>query len=84
MKAINMQELKIWEDSLKNKKVSYFARGNSRIRKELLVYAVDENDMLLGYFVDSIKIGVVFDKPMERDSITFFKVKALKLKELYQ
>lgn len=84
-KAISVQDKarKDWAESISKKDVAFYGRGNSRIRSELLVYAVDKNDMILGYFVDSSNVGVVFDKPMKRDELMHFKVKTATLKELY-
>lgn len=78
------QARKDWAEAIAKKPVAFYARGNSRIRVELIVYAVDANGMLLGYYVDSLNVGVIFDKPRERDSIMFFRAKAETLKELYK
>ena len=62
-----------WLADLAKKSKFIIRSGNMRIRVEFLEYAIDDSGKILGYFIPSMKMGIVYDKPRDMDPLIKWK-----------
>lgn len=62
-----------WIESLSKLEKTELVKGNSRLRSEYVTYAVKGDGMIVGYFIPSIAVGIIYDKPVQKDPYVKFK-----------